>query len=249
MFDPFGDYETAGYLRNTQGEKTLELIKIAEHQLFRAKLPEALEFLSAGKRIGYGDFLEVHRILFEGLYPWAGKDRAATLPDRAVTKGDVFFSHPRDCQKAVVEGLNLAQTAKQMATRPGFIMGMFAYGHPFLDGNGRTMLLVHAELCYRAKMSIDWIATAKAPYLDALTLELEEPNAGHLDNYLRPYVSKQIPRDAWLQAVSEMPGLDGANTGADESLPYSDPEVAKNYKEFEERRDYKIGDAADPAKE
>ena len=69
MFDPFGDYATEGYLRNFDKEKDLEIFKIAEHELFRAKLPEALAFLATKKTIQYADFLEVHRILFEGLYP------------------------------------------------------------------------------------------------------------------------------------------------------------------------------------
>lgn len=135
MFDPFGDYADAGYLRNRIGEKDLELVKVAEHELFRAQLPRALSYLASCKRIGYQDFLEVHRILFDGLYPWAGQDRAQVLPERAVNKGNVYFCHPRDCQRAVNEGLSLAQDKKLIATRPGFVMGMFAYGHPFLDGN------------------------------------------------------------------------------------------------------------------
>jgi fido (protein-threonine AMPylation protein) len=32
---------------------------------------------------------------------------------------------------------------------PSKVMGLFAYGHPFLDGNGRTMLIIHSELCRR----------------------------------------------------------------------------------------------------
>ena len=64
MFDPFGDYASRGYLRNTAGEKDLEIIKIAEHELFRAQLPSALDFLAQCKRIEYADFLEVHHIYF-----------------------------------------------------------------------------------------------------------------------------------------------------------------------------------------
>lgn len=56
MFDPFGDYDSRGYLRNTAGEKDLEIIKIAEHELFRAQLPIALDFLAQCKRIDYPDF-------------------------------------------------------------------------------------------------------------------------------------------------------------------------------------------------
>jgi cell filamentation protein len=75
VFDPFGDYASSGYLRNTASEKDLEIIKIAEHEIFRAQLPTALDFLAQCKRIEYSNFLEVHRILFSALYPWAGEDR------------------------------------------------------------------------------------------------------------------------------------------------------------------------------
>lgn len=240
MFDPFGDFATAGYLRNFDQEKDLEIVKIAEHELFRAQLPAALDFLATRKRIEYSDFLEVHRILFEGLYPWAGKDRAEVLPTSAIKKGELYFSHPRDSKLAVMEGLSIAQDKKQMDKRPGFIMGMFAYGHPFLDGNGRTMLLVHAELCFRANMSVNWMRTNKHPYLDALTKEIQAPNDGHLDAYLKPFIESQIPRESWLQFVSDLPGLDGIDVQSDDSAGYSDPAIAKGYQEFERRRGYRF---------
>ena len=240
MFDPFGDYATAGYLRNFDGEKSLEIVKVAEHQLFRAQLNAALEFLANRKRITYADFLEVHRILFEGLYPWAGKDRAEVLPDKAVKKADLYFCHPQSCHRAVSEALAVAQDKNEMVLRPGFVMGMFAYGHPFLDGNGRTMLLVHAELCYRANMSVNWLRTSKKAYLNALTLEIEAPNKGHLDAYLQQFVEPQIPRDQWLKTLAAMPGLDGLNAPADDIAGYSDPVIAKEYQEFENRRGYRF---------
>ena len=162
----------------------------------------------------------MHRTLFDGLYPWAGKDRAEVLPDSAIKKGTLYFCHPRDCRLAVSEGLFLAQDKKLMNQRPGFIMGMFAYGHPFFDGNGRTMLLVHAELCFRANMSVNWMRTSKQQYLDALTKEIETPNDGHLDTYLKPFIEPQIPRESWLQSVSAIPGLDGIDAQSDVSAGY-----------------------------
>lgn len=200
-FDPFGDFATAGYLRNSQREKDPQIIKVLEHQLYRTMLPKALDYLAGVRRIDYKAFLQVHRILFEGLYPWAGQDRAHTMPDRAVIKGDVVFCHPQDCERAVMHGLRLAQEGGQMAEHPGRIMGMFAYGHPFLDGNGRTMLLVHAELCSRAEMSVDWSRTDKDRYLGALTREIAEPTVGHLDAYLRPFIAPPIPREQWMQTA------------------------------------------------
>ena len=242
MFDPFGDYASRGYLRNTAGEKDLEIIKIAEHELFRAQLPSALDFLAQCKRIEYADFLEVHRILFSALYPWAGRDRNALLPDRSISKGDVYFCHPKDCQRPIEEGLSFAQEKQQIAIRPGFIMGMFAYGHPFLDGNGRAVLLVHAELCFRANMSIDWIETDKTAYLEALTREIEDPHAGALDKYLHAFVRAKILRDRWLESISMLPGLDGVNMGTDSSAHYIDPAVTESYQSFERRRGYKLAE-------
>jgi cell filamentation protein len=240
MFDPFGDYVTRGYLRNTASEKDLEIIKIAEHELFRAQLPRALDFLVQCKKIEYSDFLEVHRILFSALYPWAGQDRHSVLPDRSISKGEVFFCHPKDCRRAVEEGLSLAQNKKQIAIKPGFIMGMFAFGHPFLDGNGRTMLLVHAELCFRTDISINWVATEKTDYLEALTLEIEDPHSSALDKYLLPFICKKMLREEWLKCISTLPGLDGSDRGEDSSARYADPKVAESYQAFERRRGYKL---------
>lgn len=240
-FDPFGDFDTAGYLRNRAGEKDLALVKRAEHQLFRAQLPTALEFLALRRRISYIDFQETHRILFSGLYPWAGQDRYDLFPNQAVRKGDIYFCDPKDCRKAVDLGLSLAQDKQRIATEPGHIMGLFAFGHPFLDGNGRTMLLVHAELCFRANMSIAWARTQKHDYLRALTNELENPNGRHLDDYLRPFIANKVPRKQWQMSVSDLPGLDGESSIQDYSEHYSDPGVLEGYLEFERRRGYGLG--------
>lgn len=242
MFDPFGDFSTAGYLRNTVGEKDLSLVKVAEHSLFRAQLPVALDYLAKCDRVEYEDFLNVHHLIFGGLYPWAGLDRGSVLPDKAISKGSVYFCHPNDCRRAVEDGLTRAQEGGQMQKNPGLIMGLFAYGHPFLDGNGRVMLLVHAELCFRAGMSIDWMSTQKRPYLQALTLEIENPNAGHLDAYLHAFIGKPIPREQWQASVKMMPGLDGADAGEDVAGAYDDPDIANGYREFERKRAYRSVD-------
>jgi cell filamentation protein len=240
VFDPFGDFSTEGYLRNFDKEKDPDIVKIAEHELFRAQLPEALNYLAQKKRIEYADFLKVHQILFDGLYPWAGKDRAEILPNSAIRKKGLYFSHPSECRLAVSEGLSFAHDKKQMRNRPGFIMGLFAYGHPFLDGNGRTMLLIHAEMCFRANMSVNWLLTDKQAYLDALTKEIESPNDGHLDVYLKPFIEKQIPRENWLKSVAGMAGLDGIDVQPETTAGYSDPLTEKEYLEFERRRAYQF---------
>jgi cell filamentation protein len=97
-----------------------------------------------------------------------------------------------------------------MKVRPGEIMGYLAYGHPFLDGNGRTIMTVHSVLAQRAGFSIDWSATNKGAYLDALTKEIENPPKGHLDAYLKPLMRDPIAYEQLATAIVQAPGLDGS---------------------------------------
>jgi cell filamentation protein len=79
-FDPFGDFETQGYLRNLTKEKDPEIVRHLEHASFMTGIDAALERLAKIKHLSYSDLLETHRILFEAVYPWAGQDRRTTAP-------------------------------------------------------------------------------------------------------------------------------------------------------------------------
>jgi len=185
VFDPFKDFDTSGYLRNKFAEKDPQIVQELEHQMFRASLNEAITHLA--KRRGalrYEDFLAVHRILFEGFYPWAGQDRAATAPEIAVSKAGTWFCHPAHAQLAVQEGLRIGSDKRLLRQHLGEVMGLFAYGHPFLDGNGRTMLVVHTELCHRAGFCIEWHRTSKSDYLTALSAEIAAPGKRSLTEAL-----------------------------------------------------------------
>lgn len=188
-FDPFGDFESRGYLQNFFSEKDPEIIKHLEHSTFVSGIDEAFSNISRRSCISYQDVLNTHRILFKDLYPGAGQDRLQTAPDIIVSKGDVVFAHPEDAQKAVEYALHLGHDKVFMSQNPGEIMGLLAYGHPFLDGNGRVLMLIHAELSNRAGISIDWMAIDKTAYLDALTDELYRPSKGILDIFLRSHIN------------------------------------------------------------
>ena len=49
-FDPFGDFEIRGYLRNVFGEKDPHIIKHLEHSSFLAGISEAFRYLSTIRR-------------------------------------------------------------------------------------------------------------------------------------------------------------------------------------------------------
>ncbi|MGA7071562.1 hypothetical protein [Bradyrhizobium sp.] len=88
-------------------------------------------------------------------------------------------------------------------------MGYLAYAHPFLDGNGRTIMTVHSVLAQRSGFSIDWSATKKEAYLDALTKEIENPSKGYLDAYLKSLMRDPVSHEQLATAVVQAPGLDG----------------------------------------
>jgi cell filamentation protein len=209
-FDPFGDFDTKGYLRNRFADKLPEVVKLKEHDTFRRHLGDALAALAARPSLNYRDVLDTHRRLFTDYYPWAGQDRAAILPDQAVGKAGRYdlFAHPLDCQRAVEHGLILGQQIATMRQKPGEVIGLLAFGHPFLEGNGRVLMVVHSDLSRRAGMHIEWEKVEKEPYIAALTMELEGPGAGRLDTFLAPFVrdgAKQPTQTATLLARN--PGL------------------------------------------
>jgi cell filamentation protein len=209
-FDPFGDFATEGYLRNFEKEKDLAIVKRAENASFMTGLDEAFAHLASSKVLTYNDVLKTHGILFSAIYPWAGQDRTRTAPKLTIRKGAVIFANAPEIAAAVEFALRKGQDKDYMKTKPGEIMGYLAYGHPFLDGNGRTIMTVHSVLAQRAGFSIDWSVTRKDAYLDALTKEIENPSKGHLDAYLKPFMRDPIAYEHLATALVQAPGLDGS---------------------------------------
>ncbi|MBD0705445.1 Cell filamentation protein Fic [Pseudomonas sp. E141] len=237
-FDPFGDFETAGYLRNSLQLKDPLEVKESEHLSFESSIEDALAYLAKKRPIDYKSVLNVHKILFSGFYPWAGQDRYELVPHLAVFKGShhdprsTAFERPDLIKMSVDYALKLAADTKRFRDRPGEVMGQLAFAHPFLDGNGRTILLVFMELSYRAKFAIDWSNTSKDDYLRALSDEIREPFKGHLDHYLKPFIMEISSRDEWPETINGIRGLDGLDK---EDITYAsldNPQVQQIYKTY-----------------
>ena len=65
IFDPFGDFESRGYLRNTAGLHDPTAVKEFEHRAFRENLPTAIEHLSHVEQIAYQNLLDTYKTLFQ----------------------------------------------------------------------------------------------------------------------------------------------------------------------------------------
>jgi cell filamentation protein len=191
VLDPFGDYATEGYLRNKYREKDLSILGHLETMAFEDHVHEAEEFLRGQPSVQYPQITETHRILFESVSPWAGQDRLENAPHLAIGRGGykTLFSHPAAIRQAVDHALILAGDAEYLLTHPGEVFGYFAHAHPFLEGNGRTILTVFNELTRRSGFHIRWEGIDKSQFPDSLTKELLDPGK-HMDTLVAPYVQK-----------------------------------------------------------
>ncbi len=187
------------------------MIKTLERIAFQDNLGEALVYLLTKNEITYKDILETHKILFETVYPWAGQDRLQTSPTKKISKVGIEFALPNDIKRATEYGLGRGQEKAFMKEHPGEVMGHLAFGHPFLDGNGRTLLTVHSVLAQKSGFNIAWSQTTKNGYLSALTKELNQPGEGHLDRYLQPFKGSSTVGDL-QQHLLEIKGLTGSSS-------------------------------------
>ena len=103
-----------------------------------------------------------------------------------------MFAQPPYIRRVTDYALDRGRDPNVMREQPGYIMGSLAHAHPFLDGNGRNIMVLHTEMAYRAGISIDWAQTDKTAYLTALTTELNDPGKEHLDDYLKPFIQSAV---------------------------------------------------------
>jgi cell filamentation protein len=118
VLDPWGDYETRGYLRNHHNEKDLRLVGRLETAAFEQEVVQVVRFLRRLPSLSYENVTETHQRLFHSVYPWAGQDRSATAPNIAIVKAGykTLFAHPADVKRAADHALRLGQDTAYLQT-------------------------------------------------------------------------------------------------------------------------------------
>jgi cell filamentation protein len=153
-----------------------------------------------------------------------------TTPGLIVKKGDVIFAAPQEIRRAIDFALANGQDKAFMAAKPGEVMGYLAFGHPFLDGNGRAIMTIHATMAQRAGFSVDWSQTNKDDYLRVLTRELDSPGKGILDNDLKPFIRDPVAYEKLAESIARVPGIDGGDVAMNEVLgEANEPNVKAKY--------------------
>jgi cell filamentation protein len=97
-------------------------------------------------------------------------------------------------------------------------------------------MIVHSVLAQRAGFGVNWAATDKTDYLNALSVEIENPKAGALNRYLKQFITAPIANSDLAAAIVAAPGLDGQSTNT-VAGQISDPALQERYRSQELARD------------
>lgn len=97
-----------------------------------------------------------------------------------------MFALPSQIRRAA--DYAFVESTTHVANRPGYILGLLAHAHPFLEGNGRTIFLVHHEMLARTNRHLAWDEIPRDAFIGALTEELLQPASGAMDQFLGQFV-------------------------------------------------------------
>jgi cell filamentation protein len=129
----------SGLLRNLQDISDPDVLLFVESGAVTKRLHELYE--NPIKIKGIDSFFEIHRLLFQDIYVWAGKKRNVEISKN----GKQFFptSHFENAfrytDQLIAEFKKIPKNNKrQLAEKLAEILDTVNYLHPFRDGNGRT---------------------------------------------------------------------------------------------------------------
>lgn len=114
--------------------------------------------------------LEIHRYLFQDIYPWAGQLRRVDI-----IKGGDEFSHyadiPHRFNELVAElrreNCLAGLSREDFSRRLGYFLGVINTLHPFREGNGRTQRVFCDAIASGAGYEIQWESVGNAAMVEA----------------------------------------------------------------------------------
>ncbi|QCE34569.1 cell filamentation protein Fic [Acetobacteraceae bacterium] len=193
MADPYLDSKT-GILRNLLGITERQMLHECEHNLVAirmvklAETPPPLEFNLK--------FLQkIHKILFEGIYDWAGKIRTVSI-----SKGETLFclpthleSHANYLSKILKKENNFRYLTKEgFAEKAGAFLIELNMLHPFREGNGRTQRIFMEKIAQGAGFALDWRKTSQKEMIEA-SIEGEKE---HYQPVIQIFQKSLLPRES-----------------------------------------------------
>lgn len=111
-----------------------------------------------------------------------------------ISKGRITFAYPGHIKDIINLGFNkylgfdkYLKEPKSIKMHIGDIISYLCYGHPFLDGNGRTILTIVHAIAMSSGFDIHWSKIDPLVYLDILTEDLEHSGHNMLNEYMEQF--------------------------------------------------------------
>ncbi len=163
-------YPDSNVLVNKLNIKDNKKLEKAEKMIVLAKLYD----LRQNKLVGNFDkdhFINIHKYLFEDLYPFAGKFRTENIAKDSFSFAEWEFIDSeldRLLLKLKEENFLNDLNKEDMAKKLAYYMSELNVLHPFREGNGRTIREFIRELAYKNGYILDYSKTGSEEMLEAM---------------------------------------------------------------------------------
>ena len=168
-------YPDSNVLKNKLNIRDNKLLKTAEEEITLIKQMELLKNPIKGN-FSKAHFMNIHKFIFEDIYPFAGKIRR-----EQISKADTMFYPPnlidRELDKvfAKIKGKNmLKETDKEKVfDNLAYVMAELNTIHPFREGNGRSIREFIRLMAKRMGYDLNWGNVDKEELLEASILSVD----------------------------------------------------------------------------
>ena len=163
-------YPDSNVLINKLNIKNNKKLEKAEKMIVLAKLYDLRQNKIKGD-FDKAHFINIHKYLFEDLYPFAGKFRTENIAKDSFSFAEWEFIDTeldRLLLKLKEENFLNDLNKEDMAKKLAYYMSELNVLHPFREGNGRTIREFIRELAYKNGYILDYSKTESEEMLDAM---------------------------------------------------------------------------------
>ena len=156
-------------LKNKLNIRNRDELKQAEEEITALKQYVLMESPIKG-RFTKAQLMNIHRFLFEDIYPFAGHIRR-----EQISKGDTMFFPPHLIGQELDKVFSKLHSEKMMHEKDrkhqiehlSYIMSELNIIHPFREGNGRSIRELIRCMALHYGFSLDWSCVDRDTMLDA----------------------------------------------------------------------------------
>lgn len=162
-------YENSDVLKNKLNVTNADMLCELERHITDVKTGLVFQMADKKRVLGKAFFLEIHKILFEDIYEWAGKVRTVDI-----AKGTLFCRTfaiqnelDRIFKELADENYLLIYKDDELAYKMAYYLSELNAVHPFREGNGRTQRLFMEIIAYKAGYHLDFSNVTDTEMIEA----------------------------------------------------------------------------------